>query len=75
MKDGGTLVYSTCTLNPMENEENVTRFLSAHPEFAPEAIEIKKSKDIVRTDGMLTVFPDEFSGCDGFFVAKMKKVK
>lgn len=75
VKDGGTLVYSTCTLNPKENEENVRRFLSTHPEFAPDPIEIKKSKDIVRTDGMLTVFPDEFSGCDGFFVAKMKKVK
>ncbi len=74
VKVGGTLVYSTCTLNPKENEENVTRFLRAHGEFQAVPIVIKKTKDIIREDGMLTVFPDEFEGCDGFFVAKMKKV-
>lgn len=30
---GGTLVYSTCTFAPQENEQNVLHFLSTHPEF------------------------------------------
>ena len=31
---GGTLIYSTCTLNPAENGENVSRFLKEHPNDA-----------------------------------------
>lgn len=33
LKDGGRLVYSTCTFNSVENEEVIGRFLSIHPEF------------------------------------------
>ncbi len=34
VKDGGRLVYSTCTLNKLENEEVVKDFLAVHGEFA-----------------------------------------
>ena len=33
VKNGGVLVYSTCTYDPAENGENVRRFLETHPEF------------------------------------------
>lgn len=56
VKKGGRLLYSTCTLNPAENEENVELFLKAHPEF--ELIEMKNN------------FPFE-SLSDGFFFATM----
>ncbi len=72
VKPGGILVYSTCTLNRAENEDNVTRFLAAHPEF--EAMPFTVGAKTVDA-GMLSLFPDEYRGCDGFFVAKMKKVK
>lgn len=72
VKCGGTLVYSTCTLNRAENEDNVTRFLSSHPEF--EAVPFTVGARVIE-DGMISLFPDEFRGCDGFFVAKMKRVK
>ncbi len=58
VKCGGTLIYSTCTINPAENEENVRYFLSGHPEFS-----------LVK---MEQLFPDEQLG-DGFFISKMVK--
>lgn len=69
VRDGGILVYSTCTLLPEENEENVTRFLASHPEFVPEPF---SHNNIQATNGMLTMTPDEH-GTDGFFIAKMRK--
>ena len=33
VKNGGVLVYSTCTYDPAENGENVRWFLKTHPEF------------------------------------------
>jgi 16S rRNA C967 or C1407 C5-methylase (RsmB/RsmF family) len=33
LKPGGTLVYSTCTLAPQENEDLINWFLSEHPDF------------------------------------------
>ena len=58
VRDGGVLVYSTCTLNPEENEKVVRRFLDAHGEY--------------KLETMKTFFPHR-DGCDGFFAAKMTK--
>lgn len=58
VRDGGVLVYSTCTLNPDENENTVTKFLSEHGDFS--------------LDSMKTFFPHR-DGCDGFFAARMIK--
>ena len=60
VKTGGILVYSTCTVNKRENEDVVSAFLTAHPEFS------------LCEEGMRTFFPDT-DRTDGFFVAKMKK--
>ena len=68
VKAGGVLVYSTCTLNNEENENNVRRFLNEHPQFRAASFSVGS---ITAGDGMLTIFPDEHPGCDGFFVAKM----
>ena len=72
VKQGGILVYSTCTLNRAENEDNVTRFLASHAVFEPVPFTVGEH---VVDAGMLSLFPDEFAGCDGFFVAKMKRIK
>ena len=64
------MVYSTCTLNPKENEKVVERFLSEHKEFSPVDFAVG---DIHSEDGMLTLLP-HIHGTDGFFIAKIKKI-
>ena len=71
LKVGGTLVYSTCTVFPEENEENVNKFLENHPDFALSPFSVGNFE--CKT-GMQTFLPDEFP-TDGFFVAKMVKIK
>ena len=58
VRPGGTLVYSTCTVNPAENEEQVRMFCEAHPEF--------------HLDFMNQLMPDRET--DGFFISKMSRV-
>lgn len=69
VKKGGILVYSTCTVLPEENEENVARFLADHPEFAPVDFSVG---DVRSENGMLSLSPD-LHCTDGFFVAKFIK--
>lgn len=70
VKKGGTLVYSTCTLNSKENENIVSEFLRNHPEFTP--IDFQLEGLGASEKGMLTIWPDQAQS-DGFFVAKLKK--
>ena len=57
VKAGGTLVYSTCTINPVENEKQIVEFLRGNKEF--KALEQKQ------------LLPD--GGTDGFFICRMRK--
>lgn len=71
LKDGGRLVYSTCTLNPKENSEVCDRFLEEHPEFTA----VKVLEDLPRFSGeekYLTLMPHIHS-TDGFFIAAFCK--
>ena len=72
VKSGGVLVYSTCTLNPDENQNNVQKFLEEFPEFSPCDFEICSEAGISlkSSGGMLTLFP-HINKTDGFFIAKM----
>ena len=69
LKSGGYLVYSTCTLNTMENEQIVEKFLSQNPDFelAPFTV-----GSLSAENGMLTLLP-HIHGCDGFFIAKIRR--
>ena len=69
LKAGGRLLYSTCTLEPRENEENFARFLEAHPDCAPVAFSVGP----LRADrGYLTLLP-QIHGTDGFFISILQK--
>ena len=69
VKRGGTLVYSTCTLSPKENGEQVAAFLSEHPDFLP----VDFAAGALRSEnGMLTLLPHKHN-TDGFFIAKLQR--
>lgn len=65
VKPGGTLVYSTCTLNRAENDCVAERFLSENSDFEP--VKLKYFSDY-----KATITPDLFGG-DGFFIAKFRR--
>ena len=71
LKDDGTVVYSTCTLNPAENEEVVKKFISDHPDFSLVDFSVGELNSV---GGMLTLIP-HVHGTDGFFIAKIRKGK
>lgn len=73
VKAEGYLVYSTCTMNPQENEEQVMRFLEKNPKFELVPAEKFVLKDY--TDkGFLKTIPFKHH-MDGAFAAKMQKKK
>ncbi len=75
VKPGGTLVYSTCTLNPAENNEVAERFLRESPDFEPLPVKLSGVRRVVEEpDCQLTMMP--FSGAsDGFFAASFRRKK
>lgn len=68
---GGEMVYSTCTVRKAENEAVVEKLLKNHPELEPAEIPQLYGRSF---SNPVTFFPDIFDG-DGFFAAKLKKVK
>jgi 16S rRNA (cytosine967-C5)-methyltransferase len=58
LKPGGTLVYSTCTISPLENEQVVERFLASEAGFARDREQL--------------LLPHR-DGTDGFFLARLRR--
>lgn len=76
VKPGGTLLYSTCTVNRQENEETVKWICQNFP-FEPESLNrfLPAELQSAETDkGYLQLFPEQCH-CDGFFIARLKKIK
>ncbi len=71
VKQGGFLVYSTCTINPQENEEQVIKFLKTNPNFKLIPAELEIPKEFTE-DGFLKTIPN-IHHMDGAFAAKMMK--
>jgi 16S rRNA (cytosine967-C5)-methyltransferase len=76
---GGSLVYSTCTINRCENEEIVLNYLESNPFFVLEGFADELAffplDDVDKTKadtGMLTIIPGKY-GTDGMFYARMRR--
>jgi len=84
LKKNGTIVYSTCSLEPEENEAVVSFLLDKYENATIEEIELKglkRSDPILEFDGQkynenikrcLRIWPQD-NDTEGFFVAKIKK--
>ncbi len=68
LAEGGTLVYSTCTILPEENENIVDKFINEHPDFEVLPFTVGKHN---APEGMLTLLPT--SEHDGFFISKITR--
>ena len=67
---GGILQYSTCTLNPAENEAVTARFLEEHPNFSAKLLPLEDCFSAANApiSYEITLFPS-VHGTDGFYIA------
>ncbi len=72
VRPGGLLVYSTCSLELEENDEQVTTFLSEHPDWTLDAPPSGVVPDTVLDEGLLRVLPQQH-GTDGAFAARFRR--
>lgn len=75
LKNGGILIYSTCTFNPAENEQNI-EWLSSFAEIEPVELKIDENWGITQTDAAgfpcYRFYPHRAMG-EGFFMAVVRK--
>jgi len=75
LREGGTLVYSTCTFNPAENEENI-KWLSDFAEIEPVILNLENHPGVTVTDAggfpCYRFYPHKVPG-EGLFMAVVRK--
>jgi len=75
VKPGGTLIYSTCTINRKENEENAAWFAESFP-LKPLNLEGKLGENLrteTAADGCIQLLPG-IHPCDGFFISGFRRI-
>ena len=72
IKPQGILVYATCTLNQLENEQVIQSFLFNHPHWSLDIPPSFKECDFVTSEGWFKIFPQKHN-MDGFFLVRLKR--
>ena len=70
VKPGGVMVYSTCTIAPEENEEQIDSFLQSRTDFELEPADLPGS--VVSAEGFLYTLPHKHK-VDGAFAARLRR--
>lgn len=79
IKSGGMLIYCTCSLQKIEGEGQIQKFLDKNPDFetAPiQPLEIGNLEGAITPEGWLRILPTQLpdqGGMDGFFAARLKR--
>jgi len=75
LKEGGRLVYSTCSVDFEENDEVSEKFLANHPEFEKDLSVIERVPKAVQPfvhQNTVSILPQDL-GSDGFYIASFRK--
>lgn len=74
LKEGGMIVYSTCTMTLEENEEVLSHFLQTHSDFEHKKVSSDENvpADLITKDGNIRVWPHQYQ-TDGFFIGRLIK--
>jgi 16S rRNA (cytosine967-C5)-methyltransferase len=73
LKPGGVLVYSTCTISPVENERLIGAFLERRADFAVDGLPSDLPVwDHPSVPGFMQTLPHR-DGTDGFFIARLRR--
>lgn len=72
VKLGGVLCYSTCTVFKEENDDNIAEFLKNNEGFVLDKIDTPYAPE---NNGIVRLFPHTDGIDDGFFVARLRRVK